>query len=951
MRDFKRDGSHLVSAPPVEKWDDWMEYDPDTWPRRVERHFELVPTICFNCESACGLLAYIDKKTGEVSKLEGNPMHPASRGRTCAKGPATINQIHDPDRVLYPMKRVGPRGGGKWERVSWQEVLEVFGSRMRKALQEQRGEEIMYHVGRPGHDFIMERTLQAWGIDGHNSHTNVCSSSARFGYILWHMADRPSPDHENARFILLLSAHLEAGHYFNPHAQRIIDGKMAGAKLAVMDPRLSNTASMADYWLPSYPGTEAAVLLAMAKVILDENRFDAEFVRKWTNWEMAEIDGFRTEGQRFDGFIAALRQHYAAFTPEFAEKESGVKASTIVKIAREIAEAGSRFASHLWRGSASGNLGGWQPVRALMLLHVLTGSVGTKGGHNLNAWNKFVPKPYKVPPQQKRWNELLYPPEWPLCTHEMSFLLPHFLKEGRGKIDTYFTRVFNPVWTYPDGFSWIEMLRDEEKLGLHAALTPTWSETAWYADYVLPMGFSPERHDLMSQETQAGRWLGFRQPVLRVYQEKHGKRFEYSYQANPGEVWEEDEFWINLSWAIDPDGSLGVRQWFESPYRAGEKLTVEEYYRWIFENSVPGLPDAANKEGLTPLEYMRKYGAYQVPGDVYKLNEKPVAAGDLEGSEVRADGVIGKAGKAVGVMIEGRAMTGYNTPSRKLEIFSKTMVDWKWPEFALPEYCRSHIHRAAQAASLGEAAPDFNPQYMPTVEWPEHAHGEVFTLLPIFRLPNLIHSRTGNAKALYEIAHKNPLWVNPDDAERVGICTGDLLKVHTEIGYFVLHAWVTEGLAPGVVACSHHLGRWRINQDDQIERMSSSWVDLQEAGKGQWKMRQIETVHPYASNDPDTQRVWWSDAGVHQDITFPVHPDPISGMHCWHQMARVEKAGAGDRYGDIFVDTNRAHQVYLKWKALARPAPGPNGLRRPLWFPRVVRPAEDAFYMASKPKI
>jgi len=214
----------------------------------------------------------------------------------------------------------------------------------------------MYHVGRPGHDFIMERTLQAWGIDGHNSHTNVCSSSARLGYLLWHHADRPSPDHANARFILLLSAHLESGHYFNPHAQRIIDGKMAGAKLAVMDPRLSNTASMADYWMPSYPGTEAAILLAMAMVIVGENRFDAAFVKNWTNWGELEVDGFSAKGQSFEAVIDALKRHYAKFTPQFAEKESGVKAEMIVKTAREIATAGSRFASHLWRGSASGNL-------------------------------------------------------------------------------------------------------------------------------------------------------------------------------------------------------------------------------------------------------------------------------------------------------------------------------------------------------------------------------------------------------------------------------------------------------------------------------------------------------------------------------------------------------------------------------------------------------------------
>ncbi|MDH3194007.1 MAG: molybdopterin-dependent oxidoreductase, partial [Acidimicrobiia bacterium] len=249
-------GSELTNFPPSDRWDDWEEYDAKAWPTKVTKQVRYVPTTCFNCESACGLLAVIDKETGVVRRFEGNPAHPGSRGRNCAKGPATLNQMYDPERILYPMKRVGERGSGDWERVSWEEALEDIAGRMRKALQEDRNDEIMYHVGRPGEDGFMDRTLKAWDVDGHNSHTNICSAGARTGYAMWMGHDRPSADFANARFILLLSSHLETGHYFNPHAQRIMEAKQAGAKLATIDPRLSNTAAISDIWVSSWPGTE-----------------------------------------------------------------------------------------------------------------------------------------------------------------------------------------------------------------------------------------------------------------------------------------------------------------------------------------------------------------------------------------------------------------------------------------------------------------------------------------------------------------------------------------------------------------------------------------------------------------------------------------------------------------------------------------------------------------------
>ena len=135
-------------------------------------------------------------------------------------------------------------------------------------------------------------------------------------------------------------------------------------------------------------------------------------------------------------------------------------------------------------------------------------------------------------------------------------------------------------------------------------LSPGWSETGLFADYILPMGHGAERHDMMSQETHGGCWIAFRQPVIREALRRLGRPVDDTRKANPGEVWEETEFWIELSWRIDPDGSLGVRKTFESPYRPGEKITVDELYGWMFENHVPGLPEAAAKEGLTPLEYI-----------------------------------------------------------------------------------------------------------------------------------------------------------------------------------------------------------------------------------------------------------------------------------------------------------------------------------------------------------
>ncbi len=119
-----------------------------------------------------------------------------------------------------------------------------------------------------------------------------------------------------------------------------------------------------------------------------------------------------------------------------------------------------------------------------------------------------------------------------------------------------------------------------------------------------------------------------------------GETITDSRQVNPGEVWEENEFWIELSWRIDPDGSLGIRRYHESRARPGSKLTVDEYYGWMFSNSVPGLPERAAAEGLTPLQWMRRYGAFEICAGQGAQHEQPVPAEELADARVSPAGRV-----------------------------------------------------------------------------------------------------------------------------------------------------------------------------------------------------------------------------------------------------------------------------------------------------------------------
>jgi hypothetical protein len=366
----------------------------------------------------------------------------------------------------------------------------------------------------------------------------------------------------------------------------------------------------------------------------------------------------------------------------------------------------------------------------------------------------------------------------------------------------------------------------------------------------------------------------------------------------------------------------------------------------MFEHSVPGLPERAASEGLSALAWMRRYGAFEITSGQGAVHEQEVPAAELTDVHTTQLGRvytsappspspnIAPAGapepdaagrRPAGVLVDGVVRRGFPTPSGRLEFWSATLAAWGWPEHALPGYIRSHVHPS-------RLAPD------------------QLVLLSTFRLPTQVHTRSANSKWLDELAHTNPVWIHPVDATRLGVRrTGDLVRVETRIGYFVAKAWITEGIRPGVVACSHHMGRWKPAGHDQVGAGGMlATVDLHHDSDG-WSLHAIGHVRPYESADADTARIWWSDTGVHQNLTFGVQPDPISGMHCWHQAVRVRPAEPADAHGDIAVDTGKAREVYREWLELTRPAGqvSPDGTRRPAWLMRPLKPSADAFRLPS----
>jgi anaerobic selenocysteine-containing dehydrogenase len=323
---------------------------------------EIVKTLCQLCNRCCGINAYVED--GKMVRVEGMSEHPASKGGLCPKGLAAVQFEYDPRRIIYPLKRVGARGEGKWEQISWEEAIQITVDRLLQVKEQYGASSIAFYKGQAESWetiwVLIKRFMNVLGSPNYCAHSQLCWVPIMMGQV-YTLGGMPMPDIENTNCMLTWG--------FNPFTscvanfgRRVLDAKQRGAKLVVIDPRFSSVAAKADISIRPRPGTDGALALGMLNVILEEELYDAYFVNTWTY-------GFEE-----------LRKFVKPFNPQWAANVSNVPAALIEEVARLYATI--KPACILVGGNGlDQHTNVVQTSRAIAILEAICGNIDQPGGN------------------------------------------------------------------------------------------------------------------------------------------------------------------------------------------------------------------------------------------------------------------------------------------------------------------------------------------------------------------------------------------------------------------------------------------------------------------------------------------------------------------------------------------------------------------------------------------
>src|SRR3990170_1011465 len=440
---------------------------------------KIVASTCHLCSAVCGILVRV--ADGKAVKLEGNPMHPVNQGSLCPKGQAAPELLYNPDRLTSPMKR--DRATGKTTLITWDEAVKTVSQKLNDLRKSGHPEQavLMHGDTRGQMRSFLTRFMQAVGSPNIVSHESLNVAAAKLGvYLTQGVYSLPAYDIEKTNYVLSFGANiLEAGS--NP--QRTISsysylrrGRATRGKVVVIDPRQGIHGAKADEWIPIKPGTDAALALGMANVIIRSGLVDADFVKNYSF-------GFDNIGYR-KGFMDFVLENY---DPARVEQITGVSATTIARLAGEFASNKPALAILPGKGGLlNGGFGGVYAAMAVHILNALVGSIEVPGGVMTQRYMPFVDWP--ALPNDPVASEGLKAErldgagsKFPLGRNAYQAVADQILDGA--PVEALFLYDANPVFETPGGNRFAEAFK---KVPFVVSFSSFMDESAELADLILP---------------------------------------------------------------------------------------------------------------------------------------------------------------------------------------------------------------------------------------------------------------------------------------------------------------------------------------------------------------------------------------------------------------------------------------------------------------------------------
>lgn len=457
---------------------------------KAQANDKVIRTICDSCMCQCGCLVHV--RDGKAVKLEGDPDHPLSRGFMCPMGLSALQTVYHPNRVIYPLKRDGDRGDGKWRRVSWDEALDDIAERILKVREIYGPEAILYSFGTyPAKNGIASYVGLMGALDSPGSlapnchycytpHVIGCTLTAGLVYD----CELGYPDFNDSRLIVPWGWNPTAS--FPVKAKEILEAVQQGTKLLVINPRFTELASKADLWLQPRPATDAALALGMINIIIEEKLYDKDFVEKWC--------------LGFD----ALRERAREYPPDRVAEITWVPKEKIIDAARLYGTTRpSHLQTHNGTTYASNVL---QTSRAIAVLPALTGNLDVKGGNVFFLLNQppvltYMNMRQALRPSAAAEDKQLGIKEFPLLAGSKSlrgYAHPPMVYQAMLTGEPYPIKAYicttNNLISFEDSRTVAGALRQLDILVVPDFFT---TPTAELADYILPPAHWLEREDVV----------------------------------------------------------------------------------------------------------------------------------------------------------------------------------------------------------------------------------------------------------------------------------------------------------------------------------------------------------------------------------------------------------------------------------------------------------------------